>query len=83
MCLVYLSSTTLTTDHQGLVHRLQLAPNIPVGFFCHNKDMRLELLQAKMSRFIKWMVILTACRAPDSLKTSQMLIKAVLLSFTE
>lgn len=49
MCLVYLSSTALTTDHQGLVHRLQLVPNVPVCFFCHDKDMRLELLQTKRS----------------------------------
>lgn len=42
--LVYLSCTALTADHQGLVHWLQLALNIPVGFLRHNKDMWFELL---------------------------------------
>lgn len=47
MCLtlsVYLSSTTLTTDHQGLVDWLQVTTNIPVGFLSHDEDMGLELL---------------------------------------
>ena len=41
---VYLSCTTLTADHQGLIRWLQLTPNIPVGFLCHNEDMWLQLL---------------------------------------
>jgi len=44
---VYLSCAALPTDHQGLVHWLQLALDIPVGSFCHNKDMWFELLLAK------------------------------------
>lgn len=40
----YLSCTTLTTDHQRLVHWLQLTTNIPVGFLGHNEDMWLQLL---------------------------------------
>lgn len=55
--LIHLSCTALTADHQGLVHWLQLALNIPVGFFRHNKDMRLELLLTKIHRLIKMLVI--------------------------
>lgn len=42
--LVYLSCTALAANHQRLVDWLQMAPNIPVGFLCHNKDMWFELL---------------------------------------
>lgn len=55
--LVYLSSTALTTDHQGLVHWLELTLNVPVGFFCHNKDMRFELLLIRTHRLIKMLII--------------------------
>lgn len=52
--LIYLSCTALTADHQGLVHGLQLALNIPVGLLCHDKDMWFELLWQKQTHSLKW-----------------------------
>lgn len=40
----YLPSSTLPTDHQGLVGWVQLTTNVPVGFLSHNEDVWLELL---------------------------------------
>lgn len=65
--LVYLSCTALTADHQGLVHWLHLALNIPVGFFRHDKDMWFELLLAKIYRLIKSLVV------PDCRESRQQL----------
>lgn len=53
--MVYLSCTTLTADHQGLVHWLQLALDVPVGFFRHDKDMWLELLWTYTDMLKGWL----------------------------
>lgn len=57
----YLSCPALTTDHQRLVHWLQLTPHIPVGFLCHNEDMWFGLLVTKCTRLPARRRLWTSC----------------------
>lgn len=57
----YLSSSALSTDHNGLVDWLNQALDIPVGLFTHCEDVGFQFLKYQSgwsceSSFQKWLI---------------------------